>query len=413
MISHRRAELLLAEAIDFDLEADRAREVAEHLASCPACADYAAALRSDAERVSRMPRRHAPPRVRAALEQATRRPGRRSSGRVQLLLAAALLLGLLLGAALLVGSRLQRPDDLLPAWAAAPVGRGIAGATQGRMQAVAWGEDGFVAVGASPLGPASWHSTDGETWSRGDTSDLAAALSLIDVVAVGDGYVALGIVDGRTTVCDSEGGASWQCSQPTGLNGVGRAIEAHGEDLVVVGTSIWYRPGTGAWRGAAIRQGPSNELGAVGWTGRGYVAVGSEAFTSPDGRSWTFEPSTSLVSPADLAASPDLLVIVGTAGNRPQAWVGTGARDLAPAPALAASGAMFGVVFAKGIFAAVGDSSAGAMAWTSVDGWIWSQALVAGESGSRMVDVATDGNQVVAVGSRGTEAAAWRYGEKK
>jgi hypothetical protein len=143
------------------------------------------------------------------------------------------------------------------------------------------------------------------------------------------------------------------------------------------------------------------------------VAVGSEAFSSPDGRSWTAAPGISLITAADLAATPGRLVVVGTAGNRPQAWVGTDARDLAPAPPLAASGAMFGVVFAKGVFAAVGDSSTGAMAWTSVDGWIWTHALVAGESGSRMVDVATDGVQVVAVGSRGTEAAAWRYGEEK
>jgi hypothetical protein len=74
---------------------------------------------------------------------------------------------------------------------------------------------------------------------------------------------------------------------------------------------------------------------------------------------------------------------------------------------------MFGVIFANGVFAAVGDGPSGAMAWTSVDGWVWTDALVAGEAGSRMVDVATDGNQVVAVGSRGTEAAAWQYGERK
>jgi hypothetical protein len=412
MISHSRAELLLAESIDFDLAAGPAREVAEHLASCPACAAYAAALRTDAERVSQMPPRHAPPRVRAALEQAARRPGRRTSGRVQLLLAAALLLGLLLSAALFVGSR-QRPDDLLPAWAAAPVGAGVAGATQARMQAVTWGEDGFVAVGSSPQGPASWYSIDGESWGRADTSTLAAGLNLLDVVAAGDGYAALGFADGRTTICESPDGRAWTCSQPRDIDGAGRAIASHGGDLVVVGTSIWYRPGTAAWRGAAVRQGSTEGLRAVGWTGNEFVAVGSEAFTSPDGRIWTLLPGVSLITPAGVAAGPDRLVVVGTSGNRPQTWVGTGAGDLVAAPPLMVSGAMFGVVFVKGLFAAVGDSSAGAMAWTSVDGLIWTNALVAGESGSRMMGVATDGNQVVAVGSRGAEAAAWRYGEIK
>ncbi len=281
------------------------------------------------------------------------------------------------------------------------------------MQAVAWGEHGFIAVGASPLGPASWRSADGESWIRGDDTSLTPGLSLTDVVPVGGGYAALGIADGRTTVCESPDGRSWSCSQPAELDGAGRAIASHDGDLVLVGTSIWYRPGTGAWRGAAIRQSSTDELRAVGWAGSGFVAVGLEVFTSPDGRSWTLEPSVSLVTPAALAAGAGRLVVVGTAGNRPQAWVGRRAGDLAAAPPLAASGAMFGVVFVKGRFAAVGDGSTGAMAWTSADGWIWTHALVAGESGSRMVDVATDGNQVVAVGSRGTEAAAWRYGESK
>jgi hypothetical protein len=413
MISHSRAELLLAEAIDFELPAARAREVAEHLAACPACAAYAAAIRADAERVRAMPRHHAPPRVRAALEQAARRPARRSSGRVQLLLAAALLLGLLLGAALLVGSRLRQPEDLLPAWGAAPVAPEVAGAPQGRMQAVAWGEDGFVAVGASALGAASWHSADGESWARGDDTGLTPGLSLTDVAAHGGGYVALGIAEGRTIVCESSDGRAWGCSQPADLDGLGRAIASSGRDLVIVGSGIWYRPGTGAWRGAAVRRTANEDLATVAWTGAGFVAVGSEAFASPDGRTWTQQPERNLMGSSDLAAGGDRLVVVGTAGNRPQAWVGTGPADLAPAPALAASGAMFGVVFVKGMFAAVGDSSAGAMAWTSLDGWIWTGALVAGESGSRMVDIATDGTDVVAVGSRGTEAAAWRYGETK
>lgn len=289
----------------------------------------------------------------------------------------------------------------------------MAGATQARMQAVAWGEDGFVAVGSSPQGPASWYSTDGESWSRADTSNLATGLNLLDIVAAGDGYAALGFADGRTTICESPDGRTWTCNQPRDIDGAGRAIASHDGDLVVVGTSIWYRPGTADWRGAAVRQGSSEGLGAVGWTGDEFVAVGSEAFTSPDGRSWTLQPGVSLATTADVAAGPGRLVTVGTAGNRPQAWAGTGAGDLAAAPPLAASGAMLGVVFVKSLFAAVGDSSAGAMAWTSVDGWIWSDALVAGESGSRMMDVATDGNQVVAVGSRGSEAAAWRYGEIK
>jgi hypothetical protein len=413
MISHSRAELLVAEAIDFDLAAADARQVAEHLASCPACAAYAAALRADAERVRLMPRHHAPPRVRAALELAARRPGRRAGSRAQLLLAAALLLGLLLGAALLVGSRLQRPSELIPVWAAAPVVPAVGGEIEARMQAVAWGEDGFVAVGASPQGPASWHSLYGVSWIRGDDTGLSPGLSLIDVVAIGPGYTALGVFDGRTTVCESENGTAWQCSQPTGLDGVGQAVASHGGDLVVVGSSAWYRPGTAAWRGAALQQSSSDQLRAVTWTGSGFVAVGSEALTSTDGRSWTREPSVSLFAAADLAASPDRLVVVGAAGGRPQAWMGTGVRNLAPAPALAASGAMFGVIFANGVFAAVGDGPSGAMAWTSVDGWVWTDALVAGEAGSRMADVATDGNQVVAVGSRGTEAAAWQYGERK
>jgi hypothetical protein len=419
MISHSRAELLLAESIDFDLAAGPAREVAEHLASCPACAAYAAALRADAQRVRQMPRHHAPPRVRAALEQAADRRGRPASGRLQLLLAAALLLGLLLGAALLVGSRMQGPEELLPLWAAAPVGAGVAGAPGARMEAVAWGEEGFVAVGASPEGPASWYSSDGDSWTRGDTSDLVAGLSLTDVVSFEGGYAALGIADGRTTICESPDGRGWTCSQPSALDGPGRAIASHDGELVVVGGrtdiggAVWYRPRDAAWREAAIRPNISDELGAVGWTANGFVAAGAEIYSSVDGRSWTLHPSARTMVASDLVEGPARLVIVGTGSGRPQALAGTGVVDLLLAPAPAASGAMFGVVYASGRFIAVGDGPGGAMAWTSSDGLTWAAEAVAGEAGSRMVDVATDSERVVAVGSRGTEAAGWRYGERK
>ena len=412
MISHRHAELLVAEAIDFNLAAADARQVAEHLASCDACAAHAAALNADAERVRQLPRHHAPPRVRAALEEAASRDRPRLRLRTQLLLAAALLLGLV-GAALLVGALVQRPDDLVPDWAAAPVAPNVAGATQGRIHAVTWGEDGFVAVGASPLGAATWHSVDGESWARGDDADLPPGMTLLDVAASGTGYAALGTLDARTAVCDSDTGIAWQCTQPTGIDGMGQAIASHGGDLVVVGSSIWYRPGNGAWRGAAVPAGQIDRLVAVTWTGSGFVAIGLQPFTSPDGRSWESDPSGDVMGAADLVASPDRLVVVGAAGGRPQAWVGTGARNLQPSPALPGSGAMFGVVFARGLFAAVGDGAAGATAWTSADGRAWTDALVAGEAGSRMLDVATNGDRVVAVGSRGTEAAAWRYGEKR
>jgi len=419
MISHSRAELLLAESIDFDLAAGAAREVAEHLASCPACAAYAGALRHDAERVRQLPLRHAPPRVRAALEQAARRPARRGTRRVQLLLAAALLLGLLLGAALLIGSRLQRPVDLLAEWAAAPVGVGPAGAPQARMQVVAWGEDGFVAVGTSLLGAASWHSLDGGSWARGDDAGFPQGLSLVDVVAIGSGYVALGTLDGRATVCESETGRTWQCSQPTGLDGPGRAIASHAADVVVVGgrpeggVGAWYRPGAGAWRQAAVPPSETAAFGAVAWTGREFLAVGWDVFSSPDGRSWALETLAERMAANDVTVGHDRLVVVGTAGGQPQAWAGAGLHDLAPSHALAASGSVFAVAFARDRFVAVGDGAAGAMAWTSPDGARWADAGVAGESGSRMVDVATDGKKVVAVGSRGTEAAAWRYEESR
>ncbi len=351
MISHSRVELLLAEAIDFDLAVASAREVAEHLASCPACAAYAAALRTDAERVSQMPRHHAPPRVRAALEQAARRPARRAGGRVQLLLAAALLLGLLLGAALLVGSRLQRPDDLLPAWAwsrhegtvAMPF---VMGAGSGVVVGFRGDESGLEAV----------RSTDGITWTAVaaiDPLDKARVAAIAAKAGGGsDAFVAVGSSTeaseiGRAAAWVSDGAGGWNRA-PDGPD-LGNASGSGGSDMTAVawGQGKWVAGGA-EWNESVGQDGvtwtspdglnwsratlPDAGLGIMGLVagGPGFVAVGSSEsvegdmmpgahvgiWTSVDGTIWTRVPDGPIFANSTISAvvsgGPGLVAVGST-----------------------------------------------------------------------------------------------------
>jgi hypothetical protein len=95
---HERAMELAASAIDFALGGDDAAELQVHLAGCPACARSAAALRNDAAAI-RLPARRPSRRADDAVYAAIAHRDARTSPRVLVLAAAALLLVALLGVA--------------------------------------------------------------------------------------------------------------------------------------------------------------------------------------------------------------------------------------------------------------------------------------------------------------------------
>jgi hypothetical protein len=292
-----------------------------------------------------------------------------------------------------------------------------------RMHAVTWGPAGFVAVGSTSHGPAAWISADGTSWSRADEFAPPSQNLLFDVVDAGDGYVALGHVDGRTAAWESADGRRWAPLDTSGILGTGRAIAARNGDVVVVGSrapevggaGAWFRPSDGAWRDAVlpVLQHQPSDLGRVASTSTGFLALGPSLVSSPDGATWVLEGvsgSTSAVR-SDAAEGDGRLVVVGTDAGRPAAWAGLRPGDLVPVE-IAGRGSMVAVAYHRGVFIAVGDGPGGAFAWTSADGRAWQPAGgVADGAGSRMVDVATDGHRLVAVGARGTQAAAWAYEE--
>lgn len=106
MTTHARIEQLLAAAIDFDLTPAEHADLADHITTCPACRALAAAYRSDAYSLRGIAFAEPPARVRSAVFAATARPAVRTFEPWKLL-AAALLVGLTIGAAL-VGSVLLR-----------------------------------------------------------------------------------------------------------------------------------------------------------------------------------------------------------------------------------------------------------------------------------------------------------------
>jgi hypothetical protein len=427
MIGHGRAERLATESVDFELSGPDVTALAEHVAACVRCAAFLRGTREDAARLRHTPRVRAPLRVRATLAAAAYGRDSRPRGRSSLLLVAALLLGLLIGAALVVGGVVRPPRDAIFEWTSVPVGRVASdGDAATRMHAVTWGRAGFVALGSTSDGPAVWVSRDGTTWSRADDLGASPDAVLVDVVPVATGYVALGHANGRTAAWESTDGFSWVSVDMSLVLGTGRAIAARAGDLVIVGShtaevgggAAWIRPSGGVWRDATLPA-PVDEgfdFTRVASTSLGFLALGPALASSSDGETWAIEsvPLSGSAVGADIAEGDGRLVIVGEDRGRPLVWVGRRPVDLEPVDVASARGSMVAVVYVRGRFVAVGNGPDGGLAWASTDGRVWRRASrVERGASSRMVDVATDGERLIAVGAWGTEAAVWSHEETR
>lgn len=83
------------------------------------------------------------------------------------------------------------------------------------LQALAWGDPGFVGVGQRADGPALWQSTDGAAWRLvEDGTGAFVGATLADVAWTGTDYIAVGSVDDGQTfdaaVWRSPDGRSWR-----------------------------------------------------------------------------------------------------------------------------------------------------------------------------------------------------------
>ena len=114
MIDHRGAETLMAVAIDFALTPDERATLDAHLAGCDRCLAIGAQLRRDALALRDGPSEDAPSEIRVAVEAAAAAavPIDLRTRRYLFLVAAALLMALAVGGAIVVGSGLLDLDGL-------------------------------------------------------------------------------------------------------------------------------------------------------------------------------------------------------------------------------------------------------------------------------------------------------------
>jgi hypothetical protein len=120
MTIHARSEHLAAIAIDFELTPAEHAEMTEHLATCQACRALAVAYRTDAAGMREIAFAQPPAQIRLAVIAATARPVQRTIQPWKLLVAAALLLGALVGVAAAIGAWNSRPTLLVTVPVATP-----------------------------------------------------------------------------------------------------------------------------------------------------------------------------------------------------------------------------------------------------------------------------------------------------
>ncbi len=258
------------------------------------------------------------------------------------------------------------PETLSPSgWSRVPHDADVFG--EARMHSVVAGGPGFVAVGWTGSSPseghvdgdaAVWTSVDGITWEPVPSQgNVFTDGKMARVIVGGPGLVAVGNVEGD----DDWAAAIW--TSPDGLT--------------------WTRvPHDDAVLGEA-------SMGDVTVGGPGLVAVGdvesgAAVWTSVDGTIWTRVPH----DPAVFGDDSDLSMSAVTVGG----------------PGLVAVGLDWS-----------GGSTADAVIWTSVDGFVWDRVphdedLFGGVGNQAAVSVAVVGTRVVAVGverSSDIDAAVW------
>jgi hypothetical protein len=266
--------------------------------------------------------------------------------------------------------------------------------------AVAQGPEVLLAVGRDGDDAAVWWSPDGTAWRRAPDPEGqlggAGRQAIRDVVAVGEGFLAVGAdgggPDGDGAVWASEDGRSWRRLAVGSFGGPGRqtmdGIALGGEAAVVVGShgdqaAVWSSSDLVEWRRELL--GPGRAEAVAGLDGS-VVAVGA--------------------APADDGAQDAVTWrLVG------QLWERHGGGDLERP----ANQRQLGVVLGEELAIAVGVTDAGggedAASWVSTDAVTWSatphdENVLGGSGAQRMTDVASDGTTAVAVGWSGSTPEA-------
>jgi hypothetical protein len=411
MTDHQRYRELAATQLDFPLQRREELELAEHLAACASCRDYAALLRADADTVGSLPQVDAPPHVAANVRAGRSRRGR---GTPMLALAAAVSLIALVGVgAFGVGSpRASEQPSTVPDGTA------------------------FARASTPPASPTSTDARSGPLgWERvDDQASFRAPVGVMEaVVAGGPGLVAVG--DGcskalprcHAAVWTSSDGHAWTRVKDSGVFDVGTYpagrwgemtdIIAGGPGLIAVGREalesgqgavVWTSPDGSSWtRLPNSSDFDHGTIEAVTPGGPGYVAVGTEingakavaaVYTSPDGVAWhqgatipdfdlggpgTFNDGRTHGAMTDVVTSHGIVVAVGSVcapsggSCRAAVWTSPDGMTWKRVPDSAAfDGNMYAATVWRDGFLAVGDDGHDKVprAWSSADGVSWTRS---------------------------------------
>lgn len=258
------------------------------------------------------------------------------------------------------------------------------------------GGPGLIAYGAtSDERPAVWTSTDGLTWTPVEDPDGAFDApnsdgpysGVIEIVAGGPGFVAIGMSDDRPTVWTSPDGLDWTAEHLSSRKGSMWSVTHGGPGLIV--------------RGWVDDDSPPEYRRNAAWT-------------SADGVSWTLapewafdewgEPDPSRAS-IKIAAGPGFVAIgwkEDGPNNQTLVWTSDDGETWTPVPndEHGLDGGVSEVIDLGGEFMALGRRGISAAAWTSTDGVTWEPTHV--ESFADLDDIRNviqTGSRLVAVGA--------------
>ncbi|HEX5467406.1 MAG TPA: anti-sigma factor [Candidatus Limnocylindrales bacterium] len=437
-IGHDEALDLATAGLDAPLAPGDASALEAHLGTCPTCTVATASMRHDAERLSGLPRHDAPERIRQVVVTSVVAPGRPHRGWVTRSVLGGL--GVLVAiAALLVASTAPVLPDLTSRPAAYVWKEEMPAASRAAGLALsALASDGgtVVALGAGPAGVGAWRS-DGSAWQAVPAASFDGA-QVAAAVSRPRGFVAVGYAvgpDGASEALSwtSSEGSWWTRSQPSPeLERAAMAdVVADGDGLLAVGLSsqpeeaaVWRSADGLTWTQAPW---PSGGVGArmnsVARRGHAYVAVGQDAagaaiWWSSDGQHFDRLPlagadGTRLV---DVTAGGPGFVAVGwtvDASQQQHAAVWTSADGLVwnvVDDAVDDQGVQLsGITVGMGRLTAVGRSPSGAVAYVSLDGRSW-QALPAGPGfdGAAFQSVLVDKGRLLVAGAGAHGPGIWQ-----
>lgn len=208
----------------------------------------------------------------------------------------------------------------------------------------------------------SWRTTDGFTWERILFINTGHWIS----AAYGNGLFA-GLVDSSSLIWTSPNGSNW--SQRAVGDSVHSGVSFANGQFVLAGTygHIYTSPDGTNWTPHSSDEGIS-AVKRIAYLNDGYVAVGDQALvmTSTDGTTWQGRPVNSSVA-LRCVAYGNGRYLAGANGNMVMSTNGTNWAQMPDGCCLV------GLAFGNGLFAGVTDGSGGSTAEirTTVDGTTW------------------------------------------